>query len=489
MNTSDKSVVGPSRASRVFSSLSAGGAASPLKRSFWMLEAESPLQACATLQGHAVADVAIIGGGYVGLWTALTIKDISPDTKVVVIEQDVCGGGASGRNGGFVMSWWPKIASLLTFSETQEALFLARASEQAIGEIEAFCGRYGIDAHFRRAGWLWTATSEAQLESWRATIAACERVGEKPFEAVSSDEVALRTGSGVHRSGVLERTNATVQPAALIRGMRRVALERGVLIYENSQVREFTHDCPSVIRTANGEIRAETVVLATNAWAASIPELSRLIVPVNSSIVVTEPVPDRLRSIGWTGGEAITDSQLMVNYYRTTRDGRIAFGKGTGALAFGSAIGSTFSYHEASCSLALQDFRRTYPMLADVPISHAWSGPIDRTYDSLPVFGTLPGTEHVHYGIGWSGNGVGPSRIGGKILASLALRRSDEWSHCSLVERKPKQFPPEPIKYLGGSLVRRAVLRKERREAVDGKARRIDIALARLAPSGLEDKA
>jgi glycine/D-amino acid oxidase-like deaminating enzyme len=453
-----------------------------------MLEGGSPLEASAALRGHQVADVAIIGGGFVGLWTALTISETSPGTMVVVLEQDVCGGGASGRNGGFVMSWWPKIASLLSFCDVQDALFIARASEAAIGEIEEFCRRYSVDAHFRRAGWLWTATSVAQLESWQGTVAACAKVGEKPFESVSSEEVARRTGSSVHRSGIFERSNATVQPAALIRGMRRVALERGIRIYENTQVREFTRDCPAVIRTDEGEVRADAVVLATNAWAASIPEISRLIVPVNSSIVVTEPIADRLASIGWTGGEAITDSQLMVDYYRTTRDGRIAFGKGTGALAYGPSIGDIFSHDEASCSLALQDFRRTYPMLADVQISHAWSGPIDRTYDSLPVLGTLPGTGHIHYGIGWSGNGVGPSRIGGKILASLALQRKDEWSRCPLVERRPRHFPPEPFKYLGGSLVRGAVMRKERCEAMGARPRRIDVAVARLAPSGLEDK-
>jgi len=460
----------------------------PLQRSFWMQEAEPALQACAPLAGSQTADIVIVGGGYVGLWTALTVKEISPQSKVVVLEQDVCGGGASGRNGGMAMSWWPKIASLLAFADVEDALFLARASERAIDEIEQFCGRYGIDAHFRRGGWLWTATSDAQHAAWEGTVQACARVGARPFEAMLPKDVASRTGSRMHRAGVFERGNATVQPARLLRGMRRVALERGIAIHENTPVLECSQGRPSLIRSARGTIRAKSVVLATNAWAASIPEISRLIVPVNSSIVVTQAIPGRLASLGWTGGEAITDSQLMVGYYRTTRDGRIVYGKGTGALSWGGAIDATFSHHQESCLMAEQDFRRAYPTLADVRVSHSWSGPIDRTYDSLPVFGTLAGTEHIHYGVGWSGNGVAPSLLGGRILASLALDRNDPWRRCALVGRKAKRFPPEPIKYLGGTLVRNAVRRKEWREARDLAARRIDVLLAGLAPAGLEDK-
>lgn len=460
----------------------------PLQRSFWMQETEPQLRPCASLTTRETADVVIVGGGYVGLWTALTLSELSPEKKVVVLERDVCGGGASGRNGGFVMSWWPKIASLLAFMDVESARFLANASEHAIEELRAFCELHAIDAHFRRAGWLWTSTSEAQRDSWAATVETCARLGMRPFEAVAPAEVARRTGSAIHRAAVFERSNATVQPAALVRGMRRVAMERGIRIYENTPVLEIGHDIPSVIRTAEGEVRAPAVVLATNAWAAAVPEIERLIVPVNSSIVVTESIPERLKAIGWTGGEAITDSQLMVDYYRTTRDGRIAFGKGTGALARGGVIDATFSYHRQGCAMAEHDFRRSYPMLSNVRITHAWSGPIDRTYDSLPVFGTLSGTSHIHYGVGWSGNGVGPSRIGGRILASLALQRKDEWSGCALVARQAKPFPPEPVKYLGGSLVRGAVRRKESREAVGARPRAIDMMLAKFAPSGLEDK-
>lgn len=460
----------------------------PLKASYWMESIEHGESPFAPLTGKHKVDVLIVGGGFVGLWTALSIKQMEPQARVMLVEQDVCGGGASGRNGGFVMSWWPKIGTLLSFCDTNQARFLGEQAERAISELGEFCEEHQIDAHYRQAGWLWTATTPRHLDTWNATLAACERLGVSPFERVDADEVARRTGSRVHLAGVFERSNATVQPALLVSGMRRVALANGVEIHEHTGVTAISPGEPVEVSTASASIRADRVVLATNAWAAALPELASAIVPVNSSIVVTEAIPHRLAEIGWTGGEAITDSQLMVDYYRTTHDGRIAFGKGTGALAYGSQIDATFSDHPPSLRLTEADLRRTYPMLNDVGITHRWSGPIDRTYDSLPVFGRLAGHTNIHYGIGWSGNGVGPSRLGGRILASLALGRDDAWSRCPLVERRCRRFPPEPLRYIGGSLVRSAVMRKERAELKGDEPAALDRFLARFAPAGLEDK-
>ena len=461
----------------------------PLKPSHWMAATALTDGATLPLKGEHAVDVAIIGGGFVGLWTAITIKEHEPDARVMLLEQHVCGGGASGRNGGFVMSWWPKIGTLRGFCNDEQALFLGRSAEQAITELGEFCERYGIDAHFQQSGWLWTATTQQHVDTWNGTLAACERLGVRPFERLDPREVARRTGSAVHLAGVFERSNATVQPALLVEGMRQVALANGVEIHEGTGVTDIEPGQPALVNTAHAAIRARSVVLAVNAWAATIPALAKVIVPVNSSIVTTEAIPQHLKQIGWTGGEAVTDSQLMVDYYRTTRDGRIVFGKGTGALSFGSKIGDVFSEDMQSLALVEADLRRTYPMLDDACIAAQWSGPIDRTYDSLPVFGRLNSQENIHYGIGWSGNGVGPSRVGGRILASLTLGRTDFWSSCSLVERSCRTFPPEPIRYWGGSLVRNAVMRKERSELAGNTPAALDLFLARFAPAGLEDKA
>ena len=459
-----------------------------MKRSLWLEEIASELTPLPALKGNLSVDVAIVGGGFVGLWTALQLLEKDPACRIAIIEQDICGGGASGRNGGFVMSWWPKISSLSAQCGKDEAVRLARASAAAIGEIEAFCAAHGIDAHFRRAGWLWTATSDAQRGAWNDVLQTCQRLGEAVYMPLSNREIARRTGSPMHLEGVLEISNATVQPARLVRGLRRVALEKGIKIFENTPMIGLERGKPAVLQVPKGRIAAQSVVLANNAWAAAIPELRRTVLPVTSTIVATAPIPDRLESIGWTGGEAITDSQLMVDYYRTTRDGRIAFGKGTGMISYGSRVDASYDDNPQLSQDTEQDFRRTYPHLSDVPVTHAWCGPIDRTFDSLPVFGHLEGAPNIVYGIGWSGNGVGPSRLGGRILASLALGLDDEWSHCGLVGRKPKLFPPEPFRYVGGLMVRSAVQRKEAAEADNRSPAWLDRALAGLAPAGLEDK-
>lgn len=459
-----------------------------LARSHWLKEAEPVLKPTAQLLGRHVADFAIIGGGFVGLWTALAIKAERPSARVIILEKDVCGGGASGRNGGLAMSWWPKIATLLGVAGRDEALRLASESENAIAELGRFCDENQIDAHFTQGGWLWTAATEAQRDSWLGTVEACSRLGKKPFQILDPGEVARRAGSSVHLAGVYEASNATVQPALLVRGIRRLALERGIEIYENTAVETLATGSPAVLTTREGEVGASAVIIATNAWAMAVPELARLITPVSSAIVVTEAIPERLRSIGWTGDESITDSQLMVGYYRTTRDGRIVYGKGTGAIQRDGYISKIFSQDPTAEALAESDFRRAYPALKDVKLVDSWTGPVDRTYDSLPVFGALKDADHISYGIGWSGNGVAPSFLGGKVLAALALGLKNEWASCALVNRTCRTFPPEPIRFIGGTLVRNSVLRKEQAEARGNTPRWLDVQLASLAPSGLEDK-
>ncbi len=457
-------------------------------RSLWLREiADVAAPPAPTLRGDSRADVAVIGGGYVGLWTALRIKERDPACDVAVLEADICGGGASGRNGGFVLSWWAKLATLMHLFGQEEALRLARASESAIGEMRDYCATNQIDAHFRQAGWLWTATCPAHIGAWEKPVRLCERLGIAAFERLAPEEVSRRAGSSLHRAGVLERCGATVHPAALARGLRRVALERGVRIYENTPVNRLDRARPAVLRTPQGRLVADRVVIATNAWAGRLRELRGALAVVSSDIVATAPIATELAAAGWTGGEGITDSQQMINYYRTTRDSRIVFGKGGWGISFAGSIGPDFDRNPARARDVLADFHRAYPQLAGVRIDADWSGPIDRTATGLPLLGRLGGHENILYGVGWSGNGVGPSLIGGKILASLALGSKDEWSASPLVDQNFRRFPPEPFFFLGAHLVRGAVRRKERAEAAGRSARRLDVALARLAPAGLED--
>jgi putative aminophosphonate oxidoreductase len=457
-------------------------------RSLWLREALDDAPPAAPLEGRQRADVAIIGGGFVGLWTALRIKERQPDCDVAVLERDICGGGASGRNGGMALSWWPKLASLVRLCGEQEALRLCRASQAAIDEISSFCETHGIDCGFRRDGMLWTATTQAQVGAWNGVLAICERLGEPIFERLAVEEVIRRSGSRVHLAGVREPGAACLQPALLARGLRRVALEAGVRIYEQTSVTSFGRERPVTVSTPCGALHADRLVVAINAWAARLPELRRSLIVVSSDIIATPPIPERLAKIGWTGADAITDSQMMVDYYRTTPDGRAVFGKGTADLAFAGRLGSRYDHSPRRAAMVEADFRRYYPALADVPVQQHWAGPIDRTPDSLPILGRLGGRDHIVYGVGWSGNGVGPSVIGGRILASLTLGLDDEWSQTPFVDRQHLRFPPEPLRYIGGQLVREAVVRKERTEAGGRAPRAAAVQLAKLAPAGLEDK-
>ena len=430
------------------------------------------------------ADVCIVGGGYTGLWTAIRIKELEPDASVALVESVFCGHGPSGRNGGFALSWWPKLETLTERVGREEALRLARESERAVAELGAFCEREGIEAHFHAGGWLWTATSPAQVDSWLGAVEAAAQVGAEPFRLLPAEEVQARTGSPVHLGAAFEAGTATVHPGFLVRGLREAALARGVRVCERSPMVELDRDT-GVVRTPRGSVRAEAVVLAGGSWLAGLREIRRAVVPLSSDMVATEPIPERLEEAGWRGGEAVSNCRLMVHYYRTTRDGRVAFGRGGGRLAFGGRVdGTKFEFNERQTRELSEELPRLVPFARGAALTHAWGGPIDRTTDGLPFFGRLPGRARVVYGVGYSGNGVAPSLTAGKILASSALGREDEWSGCGLNRGVPSRFPPEPIRFVGGLVVREAVRRKETREDDARSVDPVTRAVAGLAPAG-----
>jgi glycine/D-amino acid oxidase-like deaminating enzyme len=456
-------------------------------RSLWLQEAlageeDADLR---VLGEHVHADVCVVGGGYTGLWTALRLVELEPGATVTLVEADICGGGPSGRNGGFAISWWAKLETLIQRVGEDEAIRLARVADPVPAEIGEFCAREGIDCHFQSSGWLWTATSPAQVDSWNGAVEAAARFGERPYELLSGEEARERVGAPVHLAAAFEAGAATVHPALLARGLRRLALARGVRIFERSPLVELDRE-RGVVRTPGGSVEAGAIVLATGAWMASVRELRRAVVPVSSNMVATEPIPERLEESGWTGGECISNCRLMVHYYRRTKDGRVAFGQGGHRHAFAGRFDDdgVFGSDSEATERLRKDLERLVPAARGAAITHSWGGPIDRTRDGLPFFGRLPGRARVVYGVGFSGNGVAQSLTAGRILASSALGRDDEWAGCGLNRGVPGRFPPEPIRYVGGIVVRGAVRRKEekedRGEALDSLTRRV----ASLAPSG-----
>ena len=455
-----------------------------MHRSLWLEEALAVHDGgpAAALEGEQTADVCIVGGGYTGLWTALRIKELEPGCDVAIVEADVCGAGASGRNGGFLTTWWSKLGTLIKACGEEEGVRIARASEEAVDSIEAFCSEHDIDAHFRRGGWLWVATAPAQVGIWESAIQECERHDVHEFVRLTPDELHEHIDQPTHLAGAFEPRTATVHPAHLVRGLRRVALERGVRIYENSPMLSLRRAGRPRVRTPDGEITAGTTALALNAWAAAIPELSRAIVPVTSDLVATAPDHALLERMRWTRAEAIADARLMVHYYQATRDGRIVFGKGGGSLAYNAKIGDDFNHAPRRSAWVAQHMHRILPATVGAEITHTWAGPVARTDDGLPIFGHL--ADNVVHGGGYSGNGVGPSWVGGRILASLSLGRSDEWSSAGLVRDPGRAFPPEPVRYLGGRVVREAVRMMEESEDRGEEPGRLAKYVAGFAPAG-----
>jgi glycine/D-amino acid oxidase-like deaminating enzyme len=426
---------------------------------------EPAAESAEPLASAHTTDVCIVGGGYTGLWTALRIKELDPSVSVTLLEAQICGSGASGRNGGMVGGWWGKLGTLLRVCGIDEGRFMAQAAYDAIGEIESFLQLNQIDAHFVRNGRLQVATSRFQLDIWEPALRLAEEHGFGGyFTRLTREQIQARGGSPHFVGGYFESGQATVQPALLARGLRRVAIERGVQIFENTPVTQMHEGDPVVLRVPNGTVVAPKVVLATNAWTAAIPELRRQMIVVSSDIVATEPIPERLAEIGWIGGESIADSRIMVHYLHVTHDKRIAIGRGTGALAYLGRVTPAFDGNPEKARVVEQGLRKFYPMLTDVAISHRWGGAVDRSRCGTLIFGKLIGAPNISYGVGYSGTGVGQSVVGGKILASTALERVDEWSSSRLNQGSVLRYPPDPIRFFGGIGVRAALTRREEGE-------------------------
>jgi len=489
------------------------------RRSWWLREAlaaegsdgvpGAASDGASPLRGSITADVVVLGGGYTGLWTALRIRELEPGARVVLLEADICGGGPSGRNGGFVTGWWDELPTLLDRFGEAGARSVARAMDGAVDEIGRWTAEHAVDAWYTKAGSISVSAAPAQDGKWTAAVEACRALGEgDKYVALTPEAVAERVVSPVMRAGAFMPIAATVQPAILARGLRRVALERGVVILEGTRVTELDGERPGWtgrigaegrrapersggtrgsagrgrgvrggvgrpvrVRTTSpagdGEVIAGAAVVAMNAWAAAWPSFGRGLVTWSSYIVLTEPIPERLAELGWTDGEGVADARFTLHYLRTTRDGRIAIGGGGGRAGFGGRIGPAFTDDARSAARAAAGLRRLFPSLRGVRIEDAWGGPIDIAADHLPVVASVPGRP-IHFALGYSGNGVGPSVVAGRLLAGLAVDRpadgSDPLAPPALVGGRLRAFPPEPFRYAGARVIREAIVRREAAE-------------------------
>jgi putative aminophosphonate oxidoreductase len=461
-------------------------------RPFWLEQALfNDGDLAPALQGATQADVCIVGGGFTGLWTAIQAKQHNPALDIVVLESDLCGAGASGRNGGCLLTWSAKFLTLRRLFGEAEAIRLVKASEAAVHHIADFCRAHGIDAELRLDGTLYTATSPAQVGALDPVLDALAACGIDSYRPLPPDEVARRAGSARHLAGVFSPIAATVHPGKLVRGLRRVARAMGVRIHERTPMLDFTPGQRVCVRTPAGSVTAGTLVLAINAWMASrFPRFARTIAVVSSDMIITERCPALLADTGLVDGVSVLDSRIFVHYYRSTPDGRLMLGKGGNTFAWRGRIAPVFdqrSPYEAQLTRSLHAF---FPSLREVPITASWNGPSDRSVTGFPFFGRLDGAPNVFYGFGYSGNGVGPSYMGGQILSSLVLGLDNAWTRSPLTRGPLGLFPPEPFRYLGSLAVRDAIRRKESAEDAHRKPWRVDTWLSRLASAaGKADKA
>jgi glycine/D-amino acid oxidase-like deaminating enzyme len=433
---------------------------------YWLEEAGG-FDPAPSLQGERGADVAVIGGGFTGMWAAWWVKALAPEAKVALLEADRCGRGPSGRNGGFCNAMWHFLPNMRKRWGDTAALAVARAAEEAVEGIGSFCKEQGVDAWLRRGGYLQVSTAPAQDGAWDDPLAACRELGvPEAIEPLSPDAVAARCASPAFRGGALYPAAATVQPARLALGLRERLLSAGVELYEGSPVRDLRGERIGVeAHTPAGVVRAGSAVIAIGGAAkARGAPLRNLLTVTSSHIVLTEQVPDVLEEIGWTGGECITDGRTLLHYFRTTPDGRILFGWGGGRIEMGARLRGRAEVDPEAIAQAATHLREYFPALEGRRLTHAWGGPIDVSPSHLPFVAPLRGGR-AFAAAGYTGNGVGPSHMVGRVLASLALDRRDEHSRLAFVDPSPPRVPPEPFHWLGGELIRKALMAKEKAES------------------------
>jgi glycine/D-amino acid oxidase-like deaminating enzyme len=426
---------------------------------YWIEEAGAPAP-CAPLEAWTEADVAVIGGGYLGMWTAWHVLERQPQASVVLLERDRCGFGPSGRNGGFVNGYWDHVPELARRFGLDPALRLAREADASIAAIGAFLHSRRVDAWYRAVPQVQIATAPAQDGSWREELLGLRALGHgDELVELSPRQVQDVCASPVFRGGAAQRTAATVQPARLAFALREALVARGVRIFEHSGVHEVEQvRAGVVVKTRAGRVAAPAAVLAVNWRTLGWPAFGRELSAASSHIVLTEPVPDVLAEVGWTGGEALADCRRMLHYFRTTPDGRIAFGWGGGRMNRGARHDPHLDVDPEVIERTAATLRRFFPALEGRDLTHAWGGPIDVAPNRLPIYRS---SGALHAGWGFTGHGVGPSHLGGRILSGLALGVRDEVTTLPLVAPPKKHFPPEPFRATGGALIRSAFIRKD----------------------------
>ena len=426
---------------------------------FWM--AGRRIAPAEALAGEVEADVAIVGGGFTGYWTALFVRELDASASVCLVEGRVAGYGASGRNAGIVGETLDHSHELaIRHFGLDEARELARIGRENLDELERFVGDRRIDAGFRRPGQLTVALTDAHVDALESSARAAERVGAAGWRLLSARETQAEIASPLYRGALLAPRNALVDPVGLVAGLREEARRGGVRVFERTPVEKIRHAGDRVlVEGSGGRIRARRAVLATNAYSHQLfPGLARRFLPLYDYILVSRPLtPPERETIGWARGQGVVDARTFFNYYRPTSDGRILFGTSEAAYYPRNRVDAACDHSSRHVASLRESFRRHFPGLSSVDFPYAWGGPIASTTRLTPFFGTLEG--RTAYGLGYTGHGVGSTRVAGRILAHLALEKGSPLLDLTMVRKKPFPYPPEPLRRMAVSAVTNSLRR------------------------------
>jgi glycine/D-amino acid oxidase-like deaminating enzyme len=441
--------------------------------SFWFEQIGGLPEPRPALEGRVEADVCIVGGGYTGLWTAYELRRADPTLDVVVLERDVAGFGASGRNGGWVFGAVSgSRAGWIERGGRAGALALERAIEQTVDEVGRVVAAERIDCDFHKGGNLVVAQSELELARLRAEHAADLEFGlaEEDRVLLDADRLAERVRIRGGVGALFSPHCARVQPAKLVRGLADVVERAGGTIYERSPAHSLE---PGRVPTPNGEVRARWVVRATEAYTADLPGLHRVLAPVNSAMIATEPLSvEAWRELGWDRCETMLDGRHVYTYLQRTADGRIALG-GRGVPYL---YGSRTAREEAPPAVTVDALRRRLGELfgpaAEVGVAGAWQGVIGVSRTWRPSVGIDPARGLAWAG-GYAGEGVAASNLAGRTLRDLLLGVDSELTRLPWVGPPERAWEPEPLRYVGIRTVHRLYGAADRAELRTGRASRL----------------
>ncbi|GAA3833908.1 FAD-dependent oxidoreductase [Sphaerisporangium flaviroseum] len=416
------------------------------RKPYWLDSPDKP-EPLRRLFGDTTADLAVVGGGFSGLWTALMAKERDPSLDVVLLEGRRIGWAASGRNGGFCVASLTHGLGNGLVRWPQEISTLVRLGRENLDEIERTVARYDIRCSFERTGELHVATEQWQLDAMAEDTGIARELG-MDVRLLDAGETRAEVSSPTYVGGQWDRDGcAMVDPARLAWGLREACLSLGVRIHEHSPVRSLRDDGTAIdLTTPHGKVRAGRVALGTGVFPPLLGRLKNFLVPVYDYALMTEPLsPAQLRSVGWHNRQGIGDLANRFHYYRLTEDNRILWGGYDAVYYNGGRVRQQYDQRDATFATLAAHFSTTFPQLADLRFTHRWGGVIDTCSRFSAFFGTAH-RGRLAYAAGYTGLGVGATRFGANVMLDLLSGERTERTRLQMVREKPIPFPPEPIR-------------------------------------------